>query len=163
LAGLLRGVVDYVRRAFRVQALEGSIDVDSHTQLLKGFKGKIIFSEPAREAADPELNSVDHLLELGNTALSNTNIHAWVLLDRLDVAFAEKPELETNALRALFRVYLDLLALSNVTLKIFLRTDIWTRITTQGFREASHITRHVTISWNESSLLMLCRNPSNLA
>ena len=36
-----------------------------------------------------------------------------------------------------------------------MRTNIWARITTQGFREASHITRHVTISWNESSLLNL--------
>lgn len=80
---------------------------------------------------------------------------SWVLLDRLDVAFAEDVELENNALRALFRVYLNLLALSNIKLKIFLRTDIWNRITTEGFREASHITRHVTISWNRSSLLNL--------
>ncbi|HEX7079722.1 MAG TPA: hypothetical protein VF329_01750 [Gammaproteobacteria bacterium] len=36
-----------------------------------------------------------------------------------------------------------------------MRTDIWNRITQQGFREASHITRHVTISWDRSSLLNL--------
>src|SRR5690606_29211793 len=87
--------------------------------------------------------------------LRQAGYQAWVLLDRLDVAFAENVELESNALRALFRVYLDLLALSNVKLKIFLRTDIWARITSEGFREASHITRHVTITWNRSSLLNL--------
>jgi len=114
-----------------------------------------VFSEPSAEAADPELRSIDRLLDLANTALSTARFHTWVLLDRLDVAFAENPELENNALRALFRIYLDLLVLSNVKLKIFLRTDIWTRTTTQGFREASHITRHVTISWNRSSLLSL--------
>lgn len=155
LAGLLRAVVDYAKRALRPQALEGAVDIDPVTQLPKGFKGKIIFSEPSAEAADPELRSIDRLLDLANIALSAAGFHTWVLLDRLDVAFAENPELENNALRALFRIYLDLLALSNVKLKIFLRTDIWTRITTQGFREASHITRHVTINWNRSSLLNL--------
>lgn len=155
LAGLLRAVVDYARRALRPQALEGGVDIDPITQLPKGFKGKIIFSEPGRQTSDPELKSVDSLLDFANSALSAAKFHAWVLLDRLDVAFAEEVELENNALRALFRVYLDLLALSNVKLKIFLRTDIWTRITTEGFREASHITRHVTISWNRSSLLNL--------
>jgi hypothetical protein len=55
------------------------------------------------------------------------------LLDRLDVAFAENSDLESNALRALFGVYLDLGSLSNVSVKIFLRTDIWARITTADF------------------------------
>ena len=155
LAGLLRAVVDYARRALRPQAVEGGVEIDPTTQLPKGFKGKIIFSEPGRQASDPELRSVDRLLDLANTALLEAKFQAWVLLDRLDVAFAEDTELESNALRALFRVYLDLLSLSNVKIKIFLRTDIWTRITTQGFREASHITRHVTITWNRSSLLNL--------
>ncbi len=155
LSGLLRAVVDYARRALRPQAVEGGVEIDPITQLPKGFNGKIIFSEPGRQASDPELRSVDRLLELANVALSEAKYQAWVLLDRLDVAFAEDAELENNALRALFRVYLDLLALSNVRLKIFLRTDIWTRITTQGFREASHITRHLTITWNPSSLLNL--------
>jgi hypothetical protein len=155
LAGLLRAVVDYARRAIRPQALEGGLEIDPVTQLPKGFSGKIIFSEPGGHSTDPELNSVDRLLELANVALSAAKFSCWVLLDRLDVAFAEDVDLENNALRALFRVYLDLLALSNVRLKIFLRTDIWNLITTQGFREASHITRHMTISWNRNSLLNL--------
>lgn len=155
LAAILRGVVGYVRSALRPQAVEGGIELDPITQLPKGFKGKIIFSEPGRSDADPELNSVDHLLTLANAAFSESKITGWLLLDRLDVAFAEDPQLENHALRALFRVYLDLLALQNVKLKIFLRTDIWNRITRDGFREASHITRHLTISWNRSSLLNL--------
>lgn len=155
LAALLRAVVDYARRALRPQAVQGGVEIDPITLLPKGFSGKIIFSEPSRQTSDPELNSVDRLLNLANAALTQAKFQAWVLLDRLDVAFAEDAELENNALRALFRVYLDLLALSNVKLKVFLRTDIWNRITTQGFREASHITRHVTISWNRSSLLNL--------
>jgi hypothetical protein len=155
LSGLLRAVVDYARRALRPQALEGGVDIDPITQLPKGFKGKIIFSEPGRQPSDPDLTSVDRLLGLADEALTKEGFQAWVLLDRLDVAFAENVDLESNALRALFRVYLDLMALYAVKLKIFLRTDIWARITNEGFREASHITRHVTITWNRSSLLNL--------
>ena len=40
-------------------------------------------------------------------------------------------------------------------MKIFLRTDIWRRITESGFREASHITRALTIDWERQSLLNL--------
>jgi hypothetical protein len=155
LAGVLSGVVDYVKRALRPQALEGGIELDPMTQLPKGFSGKIIFSEPTKGALDPDLRSVDRLLELANNALVRAGLRSWVLLDRLDVAFSENTELEANALRALFRVYLDLLAFQNIQLKIFLRSDIWSRITSEGFREASHVTRHLTIEWNRNSLLNL--------
>ena len=156
LAGLLSAVVGYARRALRPpQALEGGVEVDPITQLPKGFTGKIVFAEPTGGGIDPEIHSVDRLLSLADSALGTIGFRAWLLLDRLDVAFAEDHNLENNALRALFRVYLDMQALSNVSLKIFLRTDIWARITTEGFREASHITRHVTIHWNRNSLLNL--------
>jgi hypothetical protein len=79
----------------------------------------------------------------------------WLLLDRLDVAFAENDELEENALRALFKVYLDLAGANRIKLKIFLRSDIWGRLTAGGFREASHIIRHITIQWDSQSLLHL--------
>src|SRR5262249_27366681 len=67
----------------------------------------------------------------------------------------DSPELEGNALRSLFRVYLDLIAHSNVSVKIFLRDDIWRKLTASGFREASHITKTLTISWSQQSLLNL--------
>lgn len=155
LAGVLSSVVNYVRKALRPQAVEGGVKFDPVTQLPTGFTGKIMFSEPAKGSTDPELRSVDHLLGLANTALAGAGLRAWILLDRLDVAFSENVELEANALRALFRVYLDLLAYPQIQLKIFLRSDIWTRITTEGFREASHVTRHLTIAWNRNSLLNL--------
>jgi hypothetical protein len=155
LASLLHGIRTYVRRAMNPQAVQGGIEIDPLTQAPKSFNGKIIFAEPGGAAADPELKSVDELLKFAGDSLSAAGLSAWILLDRLDVAFAEDTRLEANALRALFRVYLDLMAFSSIQLKIFLRTDIWARITSEGFREASHITRHITISWNRSSLLNL--------
>jgi hypothetical protein len=65
-------------------------------------------------------------------------------------------QLEANALRALFRVYVDLRSFDRISLKIFLRTDIWRRIIEdRGFREASHITRTTYIKWETQSLLNL--------
>src|SRR6266545_4069388 len=38
------------------------------------------------------------------------------------------------------------------SVKIFLRTDIWERITEEGLREATHISRDIHIEWNKASL-----------
>lgn len=130
--------------------------LDPYTQHPTGFTRKITFAEPSVEDAKGGARSVDYLLNLANQALGDADPYiVWILLDRLDVAFVESSALEQNALRALFRVYLDLAALDRIRLKIFLRDDIWSRITQSGFREASHITRAVTISWDRSSLLNL--------
>jgi hypothetical protein len=94
-------------------------------------------------------------LEAANTALADASFEVWVVLDRLDVAFMAHPQLEHNALRALFIAYRDIQSLDNIKLKIFLRTDIWRRITAGGFREASHITRHLTITWERQALVQL--------
>lgn len=156
LAGVLRSAFNYVRSVFRPpQAVEGGLQFDPMTQMPKGFTGKIVFAEPGKEAADKGVLSVNQLITLANSALESAGLSAWILLDRLDVAFSEHDQLEVNALRALFRVYLDLLGQSQIKLKIFLRSDIWSRITEGGFREASHVTRHLTIEWNRISLLNL--------
>jgi hypothetical protein len=63
--------------------------------------------------------------------------------------------LEENALRALMRVYSDIRNYDSISLKIFIREDIWKRITYAGFREASHITRFVVLGWDRLSLLNL--------
>lgn len=159
-AGTLRSVLSaafgYVRRISRPEAIEGGVKVDPHSGLPTGFTGKVVFANPeSAEGSDGSGTSIDDLFDSADQALRGMNRIVWILLDRLDVAFAEAPELEENALRALFKVYLDLLTYKNIRLKIFLRTDIWGRIADQGFREASHITRSVTIEWTPQSMLNL--------
>jgi len=146
LRGVLRTVFSYVRRL----TLEAEIDATSSLPTWR-----IRFLEPSSKEESLGCVSVDHLLELTNEVLEESGFKVWLLLDRLDVAFAESPELERSALRALFRVYLDLQKFDSIALKIFLRTDIWKNITKDGFREASHIVNHMTISWDEASLLNL--------
>jgi hypothetical protein len=156
LEGLLLRVKNYVRKiATGAQAIEGGIELNEATGMLKGIKAKITFEEPSAEDIRSGIRSVDQLILLANAALEQGERHAWILLDRLDVVFADNDELEARCLRALFRVYQDLQARDRIRLKIFLRSDIWRRITSGGFRESSHITRAMTITWEASTLLNL--------
>jgi hypothetical protein len=155
LAQIIRNVIKYVRSYFRPpSSVEGSVEIDPLTGMPKGFSGKIAFVEPTGPQASRSI-SVDNLFKVANDCLAQSRSIVWLVLDRLDVAFADNPNMEKNALRALFRAYLDLKDLNCIVPKIFLRTDIWKRITEEGFREASHITRSVTIKWDRTSLLNL--------
>lgn len=149
---LVRTVRTLAARWLRPSAAETGIRLDDFGRL-SGFTLKIM------PGTDPSLSSngvtLDDLLGLCDTALRSVGLDVWIALDRLDVAFEDSSALEANALRALFRVYLDLKSYASVKLKIFLRTDIWERITDEGFPEASHITKSVYINWDRSSLLNL--------
>jgi hypothetical protein len=155
LRSMLRSALDYVRNITRVEALESGIKVDPTTGQYEAILGRITLREPNLTGRNLGLISADQLLEQTDAALTKAGLKMWLVLDRLDVAFADSDELEGNALRALFRVYLDLLQYDSITLKIFLRSDIWQRIIGSGFREASHVTRHVTLSWSPQALLNL--------
>lgn len=154
LRTILRSVVTYVRNLSNVESYEGGVQLDPTTVTPKAT-AKVTLREPSQDRRRAGWVSADDLLGIADAALRENDLRLWLLLDRLDVAFAETTALEGNALRALFRVYLDLLSLTNVSLKIFLRSDIWRRISRYGFREASHVTRRADISWDSASLLNL--------
>ncbi|MFI5527077.1 P-loop ATPase, Sll1717 family [Kitasatospora sp. NPDC051853] len=116
---------------------------------------RIQFREPTPGQRSAGAVAVDDLLEKADNALRRADLSLWLLIDRLDVAFAGDPDLEQSALRALFKVYLDMGSIDRIRLKIFLRSDIWKAITEKGFREASHITRELTLQWDYDSLLQL--------
>src|SRR5262249_22957149 len=148
---ILRLALDYVRRF----ELSGEVRLNPSTGQPEALGGKVTLKEPGAEEKSRGFISAETLLELADQTLREAKIKFWIVLDRLDVAFAESAELEGNALRALFRVYLDVAALENIKLKIFLRDDIWRRITASGFREASHITKYIRITWSPQALLNL--------
>ncbi|MBV9895568.1 MAG: hypothetical protein JO020_15500 [Chloroflexi bacterium] len=154
LRGVLRSVVDYLGQVRNAEGVEAGMKLDSASGTAQPVL-RITFREPS--ASDRRLGhtSADELLEVANDALRSMGHTAWVLFDRLDVAFSESADLEANALSALFRMYLDIQHLRQLSLKIFLRNDIWQRITRSGFPEASHITRSLSIIWNRDSLLNL--------
>ena len=155
LASAIKRSLDYVRSLLNVQSVEGGLKINPGTGMPDGVTGKITLREPSSDESDLGLESLDRLLASANQSLNHGDRKVWILLDRLDVAFAESADLESRALRALFKTYLDFAAFDCIRLKIFLRSDIWKRITETGFREGSHITRHATITWTPPSLLNL--------
>lgn len=156
LSGYVRNALDYVRRWITGEkSVETELKIDPLTGMPAGVSAKITFKEPSAREREAGKVSADELFRLVDEGLAQSKFQVWILLDRLDVAFAEVAGLERNALRALFRVYSDLRAYSSVHLKIFLRTDIWRRILDEGFRESSHITRYITIAWDYGSLMNL--------
>ncbi|MDP1801336.1 MAG: hypothetical protein Q8L81_08290 [Bacteroidota bacterium] len=154
LSAYLKNSFDYVKGLTRPESIQPGIEV-GESGMPTNFNFKITFREPTDNEIDNGFISIDELFEVVNSAMTKNNLTLWIALDRLDVAFSENSELEKNALRALFKVYLDLIPNERIRLKIFLRDDIWQRITDGGFREASHITKHTTIKWNRESILNL--------
>jgi hypothetical protein len=155
-SGGLKGLLKIVSRYVRPSEIKGEARLFDETSFKPTISGSIVFHEPEVEEKKVGKISVDDLFAAADQALAKVEAKAWILLDRLDVAFAESAQFEANALRALFKVYLDLLSQQNIQLKIFLRSDIWKRIMKdRGFREASHITKHTTIKWDKASLMNL--------
>jgi len=154
LPRLLKKALTYVRGWIAPRQLETGIAVDPAT-MVPSFSFKITPSEPGEDDRARGAISIDRLAQLAERGLETANYEIWVLLDRLDVAFAESQELEKNALRALFRVYRDFGGLSHIRIKIFIRSDIWKKISEEGFREASHITKDIEIDWSKDDLLNL--------
>ncbi|MDT7838079.1 P-loop ATPase, Sll1717 family [Aquabacterium sp. OR-4] len=150
LKRLVNSAMAFARRIINVESFEGGAAPDGSL-----VTGKITFRTPTAENHRLGYVSVDELLEILNEYLTDRGLRYWVLFDRLDVAFDQDAGLEKNALRALFKTYRDIEDLEAISLKIFLRDDIWKRITDEGFRESSHITRTTTIDWSPQSLLNL--------
>jgi hypothetical protein len=83
----------------------------------------------------------------------------WVALDRLDEAFQSVPSVEIAALRALLRVFLDLMPFKHVRLKLFVRRDLFRKLTQGGFVNLTHVNaRKIEITWDEDDLKnLLCQ------
>jgi hypothetical protein len=114
------------------------------------------FGDKETPTTEPIIVRHTESLSLLNDALDEAGITAWLVLDRLDEAFAGALLVEIPALRALFRTYLDLLEFDRIRLKMFVRKDLFRRITEGGFVNLTHINdRKVEIVWDDDDLLNL--------
>jgi len=156
LSSLLKVCIDFVKSFANSKELSTTSEFDPVTGMYSGQKFSITFGEPTKNDFERGLVPYEHVFDLLVSSLEKNKKTIWITIDRLDVAFLESEELETNAIKALFKTYLDLVPYSNnLKLKIFLRDDIWNRILNDGFREASHITKYQQIIWSKEALLNL--------
>jgi hypothetical protein len=148
-------LVNKIKRLLRrAKSIEASATVTPDGIPIIG--AKLEFSEDGENEDTQDVSRHDDALRLLNTILDNWGITAWIVLDRLDEAFQGQPELETPALRALLRTYLDSLEFDRLRLKLFVRKDLFGRITSGGFVNLTHINaRKIDITWDEEDLQAL--------
>jgi hypothetical protein len=110
------------------------------------------------EGAQVIVNS-DDAMNLLNETIKEAETKIWLVLDRLDEAFAGYSQIEVPVLRALFRVYLDMQAHSNIKLKLFVRNDLFRKVVRGGFVNLTHVNaRRIQIKWHPDDLYaLLCR------
>lgn len=110
------------------------------------------------EGAQVVVNS-DDAMKLLNYTIKEAETNVWLVLDRLDEAFAGYSQIEVPALRALFRVYLDMQAYSNIKLKLFVRNDLFRKVVRGGFVNLTHVNaKRIQIKWHPDDLYaLLCR------
>jgi hypothetical protein len=155
LSSFLKVCFDFMRSFKNGKEVSTTAEFDPYTGMYSGQKFSLSFGEPTKNDFEKGLIPIEYAYDLLQKSLIANKIKLWIIIDRLDVAFLESEELETNALRALFKAYLDLSQFNEIKIKIFLRDDIWQRITSEGFREASHITKFQNLQWSKESLLNL--------
>jgi hypothetical protein len=107
---------------------------------------------PDRNRGDQIYNG--DFLSVLDSAIYSVDLTCWVLFDRLDEAFSGRQDVEVPALRALMRTYLDLSAFNSIRLKLFIRRDLFKKITDGGFVNLTHINaRRIDIVWDEEDLV----------
>lgn len=137
----------------RPKAVEGSVSVLETG--LPIVTGKVV-PDYGEEVEGGVVIPHDYALGRLQDALEELGLSVWVVFDRLDEAFQGAPEHELPALRALLRVYLDLNHLERVRVKLFIRNDLFTRITIGGFVNLTHVNaRRLRLSWSPEDLLDL--------
>lgn len=146
-------VIDRIGQLFNWKSMEFGIDVNDTGF---SFTPKVELS-PADDSTPPI--SVDKCLTLLNECLSEIGKKVWVALDRLDEAFQGHPDAEIPALRALLRSYLDFEEFDNITIKLFIRRDLFARVVKGGFVNLTHVNaRKIELKWDDEDLkTLLCR------
>jgi hypothetical protein len=135
------------------KAVEGSVSVLETG--LPVVTGKVV-PDYGEEVEGGVIIPYDYALSRLQDALGELGLTVWVVFDRLDEAFQGAPDHEVPALRALLRVYLDLNNLERVRMKLFIRNDLFSRITTGGFVNLTHVNaRRLHLSWSPEDLLEL--------
>jgi hypothetical protein len=148
---LFTHLVRLVRRLSNPKSIEATITLSE--QGMPIVVPRLEFSDLGSPPNDPVVVPHDQAFELLERTLAQENLVVWVLMDRLDEAFAGFPAAEIPALRALLRTYLDLLAYDRLQLKLFLRTDLVNRVTAGGFVNLDHVNpRRVDLIWDDEDL-----------
>ena len=116
--------------------------------------GSISYGQFSLEIGNDENMNIDRLLEQEQEVLEERGENIWLLFDRIDELHSRQPDKRKALLESLFtvqRTFVD--RYSNIQLKIFLRSDIWSEL---QFINKSHIAdKMIELQWDDLQLLKL--------
>ena len=156
--GTFTSLLNWVKKRLALRSAGVEIKIDPLGSMI--VKPSIEFGNiDTTQRSDENVISYDEALALLDSALKENELTLWILLDRLDEAFVGYPEIEMPALRALFRVYLDFQVYSQFKLKLFVRNDLFRKISSGGFVNLTHVNaKKRELIWDEDDLFsLLCQ------
>ena len=118
LASFLKVCYDFMKSFRNGKEISTTAEFDPNTGIYSGQKFSLSFGEPTKSDFEKGLIPIEHAFDLLEDSLKKNSVNLWIIIDRLDVAFVESEELESNALRALFKAYLDLAQYKSIKIKI---------------------------------------------
>lgn len=156
--GLLKGA----KKSTLLDSLRKAKDFSIGLGLSEEGIPSLDFSVGLENNTERTLVSEQHFLDLIGLCvevLRTNGKRLWITMDRLDELFSKGSVNEASALRALFRSHLTICAIrqgqTEVRPKIFIRTDIYERITRKaGFTNVTHF-RDLNIIWTARSIVAL--------
>lgn len=156
-------LIDWIKT--NVAPKEVGMDITFNEFGIPIYTPKVIVGKKDKDEAVPiEIISHDEAFTILENVLAERDITVWIVLDRLDEAFIGRPDIEIPALRALTRTFMDLKQYEHIELKLFVRNDLFRKITQEGFVNLTHVNaRRTRIEWEEKDLfeLVCCRIRNN--
>lgn len=142
------------------------VDISFNEYGFPVYSPKVEFGEAEprpKGYADGVIISHRDAFKLLEAVLAERNATVWVVMDRLDESFIGRPDIEIPALRALIRSFMDIIEYPHIRIKLFVRTDLFRKITQGGFVNLTHVNaRKTDIIWDDEDLMaLLCQRIRN--
>lgn len=144
-----------LQRILEAKSFEPNVTTDG-TLLTFGLKFDVADPVGPESRVTIEFADLLALLKSCDEVLHRVGESIWVAVDRVDECFTRDSEVERRALRALLRTMLDItseLGLDRrVGLKVFLRTDLLRRMSSDvAFTNSTHL-RMIELQWNDRDI-----------
>ncbi|MFI2567208.1 P-loop ATPase, Sll1717 family [Cellulosimicrobium funkei] len=145
-----------LQRILAAKSFEPTITSDTSGVFTFGLKFDVPDSLSTSNQISLELSDFMAVIKSCDDVMKSVGEKVWVAVDRLDECFTRDSEMERRALRALLRTHLDItseLGLKRrVGAKLFLRTDLLRRMSSDvAFTNSTHL-RSIELQWNEKDI-----------
>lgn len=103
---------------------------------------------------DNNIIDYNYIFETIDDILIKNNKRIWVMMDRLDDAFPDGTPKDIQALKSLLYAFKDICVYDQIKVKIFIRDDIYTNVTENGFTSLTHVASKTMtpIEWDRDKL-----------